>query len=311
MKKSVFYLLIIVMLLSIFAVGCAPEQTPPLETPQPSGSPSGTDPSGTEPSENLPDPIKIEGSLENYINGEEGDVYIRTDSDFEMIQTDANSVLGNPDITSITIEGVGENVKFTVKGSSYASIKADGNAKLTFKNLTIIDQTEEGGNWDMGWYLGFGGKVRFENCTMTKIIFKNCIEAEVVNCKVYSGSNTSRYCLWVADGDVTINGSEFSGYRGIKINKNVGEIGTVLIQDCAFDITQRVAVGISVVNTTTVVKIFDCEVEGVTPVDVDYDEGIDGLFEIGKKGGDYDFTVQISGNKVAGFDVDENDWYQK
>ena len=228
-----------------------------------------------------------------------------------MIQTDSNSVLGNPDITSITIEGVGDNVKFTVKGDSYKAIKADGNAKLTFKNLTIVDETSEGGNWDMGWYLGFGGNVRFENCKMSKIIFIDCTQAEVVNCTIESGTNSSRYCLWVADGNVTIQRSEFSGYRGVKINKNVGNIGTIVIENSHFDITQRVAIGISVVNESTIIKILNCESEGITSVSSDYDGGIDGLFEIGKTEGDFDVNVQISGNTVAGFEVDENDWYTK
>ena len=302
-NKLLTLALILVLSMSLF--GCTMPQDPTTPPVEPSGSPT-----GSTPPETLPDPIALNCGLDEYLAGEYGDVYLRINEDFEMTQTDNNTVLGNSNVTSIIIEGVGEDVKFTIKGGCYKAIMAYGNAKITFKNITLVDETTEGGNWDMGWYLAFGGKIRFENCNLVTVIFLENADAEVVNCSVTSGNNASRYGLWLGAGAMNVQNSSFAGTRGIKIcERQVDTISNVTISGCTFDLSNRVGVSVSVVDETSVIKILNCSSEGITPVSSDYDEGIDGLFEIGKKEGDYDVNLQISGNKVAGVDVNEDNWY--
>lgn len=271
MKKFTNFLVLILAISLCFIIGCEPLAEPPTEPP--SGSPSGA------PSGSLPELVEI-GDLFEYFYASDGEVHVRTEENFYLNQTIMSEVIGGQNAESIVIEGARDNVTFTVTGTVSSPIHANNGAKITFKNITIVDNSHRGSNWDNGRYLGFSGKVRFENCNLPEIMLMTGSEVEIINCSFNSASDPSWYSLWIADGVALVQNCTFTGYRAIKIDEDHGtDVDSVMIDGCVFSDVNRAGVSMSAINSTTQITIKNCAFTNCDNSSSDYKEVLDGMYE--------------------------------
>ena len=176
----------------------------------------------------------------------------------------------NTVVKSVVIDGgSAESTTFTATGDGVDDINAANGATLTFKNLTIVDESHSYAEdaWEFG-YLEFGGKLVFEN-----VIFEDPIqledgaEATFINCTFTGETPTvtvggesktmTMYGVWVSGGTATFTNCKFTGTRGLKIHEAYGsDVASVVVVSCTFDnLTEKPGIAIGNVNDTTVVTI--------------------------------------------------------
>ena len=168
----------------------------------------------------------------------------------------------NTKTKAIVFEGAGkDNSFFHVEGNGVQGVKVTNGALVTFKNLTITDDTrynsEDGNNaWEFA-YLEFEGKYQFENVKFADgiQIEGDDSEFDCVNCDFISDGNPKRdagkqsneYAVWICSGKLNFTNCDFTGYRGPKIHEEYGsEVTAVYFDGCTFhDITKKpgIAVG--------------------------------------------------------------------
>lgn len=196
------------------------------------------------------------------------------------VDNDATGV-GKHTLTSdksseLLIQGNGQdNTTLTITGSSYATLQSGNqNGTIIFRNLTIKDTVSapDGNTWE--WkYPKFSGKLIFENCTISTGIFLNG-ESTVSfkNCK-FNPSDNEDYSAWVGEGKqtVTFEECEFSGYRGIKIHDYNTPDVMVTINKCTFSESEKPAINIDKISTTSVVTITNNTFNGRTIYESDTD----------------------------------------
>ena len=242
------------------------------------------------------DSIKIDStkSLNEWLYGATETVTLKMQSDIvlEMV-SDCATVLGSQ---NVTIDGAGN--KLTVTGVVGGVIRANEERELHLKNLIISDETTGGVYSD---YLGFGGKIRFENCTFDKGIYlKNDIEAVFVNC-LFNVQDVQRYSVWVADGSARFDGCTFTGTRALKIHEFDGnDVITVSVNRCIFeDVTEKPGVVIGTLSMETTVSVKNSEFINCNVWDnVGSLEGEDGFFETDTPTNAFNF---ITGNNTISF----------
>lgn len=188
--------------------------------------------------------------------------------------------LGSETVESITLEGGTINVT----GDELGVIQAENGGTLTFKDVKIKDTTANDQRVAYCNYIRFGGKLRFENCTIDSIYLKNDAQAEFIDCTFIS-SNEQWYSVWIADGSAQFEGCIFNGYRGIKIDEIAKEdVLDVSINGCIFErITEKPGVVIgkllgNAANTTISItnnRFVNCREWDL----VGSAEGIDGIYE--------------------------------
>ncbi len=209
------------------------------------------------------------------------------------VSEDDITYLGSENLENLTLE----NGTINVTGDELGVIEAANGGVLTFKNVIIKDTTENDQRVAYCNYIRFGGKLRFENCTIDSIYLKNDTQAEFLNCTFLS-STSQWYSVWVADGAAQFEGCRFTGYRGIKINEFEKEdVLDVSINGCTFEkITEKpgVVIGkfltdpsngaISITNNTFL-NCREWDVDGCA-------EGIDGLYESDVLTSEINFTQE-------------------
>lgn len=221
-------------------------------------------------------------TINEAVESARGTFYLKLSGEKELTvsEEEKNTYLGGEKTRSITIEGGTINVT----GGEVSVIEAANAGTLAFKNVTIKDKTENDQRVAYCNYIRFGGKLRFENCTIDSIYLKNDAQAEFINCTFIS-STSQWYSVWVADGSAQFDNCKFTGYRAIKINEFEKEdVLNVSISGCTFEnisekpgvvigkfITDPLNGTISVTNN----KFISCQ-----PWDQDGSiEGVDGIYE--------------------------------
>jgi len=164
----------------------------------------------------------------------------------------------------VTIDGNGHTLTATGKG--VGSLRAANGTLLTFKNMTIDDESVSyaEGAWEFT-YLEFGGKLAFENVDFlsgiqldsdngtapeTAAVFTDC---------TFSSDEDSVYAVWVGNGSVEFNDCTFTGTRGLKVHEAYGsEVDSITVDGCVFDeLTKKPGIALGTLNEATVITIND------------------------------------------------------
>ena len=196
------------------------------------------------------------------------------------VSEEDSTYLGGNETESITLEGGTINVT----GDELGVIEAANGGALTFKNVAIKDKTENGQRVAYCNYIRFGGKLRFEGCTIDSIYLKNDAQAVFIDCTFVS-SNSQWYSVWVADGSASFENCKFTGYRAIKINEFEKEdVLDVSINDCIFEnISEKPGVVIGKFltdSTNSAISITNNQFINCQHWDISGSaEGIDGIYE--------------------------------
>ena len=202
--------------------------------------------------------IPTSGTLNERLANVSGKATMRFTDEVELtISEDGATVLGAIDLQEIVIDGENKGI-ITAKGGKQSIVQAPKDGLLTFKNLTLNDETVDGqGNWTN--YLYFGGRLRFENVTVTDSIYLDTTtEATFVGCTFIS-SQSQQYSVWVGNGTATFEDCTFEGYRGLKIHEFTDEqqdVETVSVTDCTFkNLTEKVGIAIGVMDKQTTITV--------------------------------------------------------
>ena len=138
----------------------------------------------------IPDFTSTTDVLE-YFGGKTGNVTYNTGKDLtiETLYVDAPIYLGERNANNVfTIDG-GEDFErtLTMQGSGGGVVQANGGS-LVIKNMIIRNDTHPfNDNYYRDYYAEFGGKIRFENCTLECAVqLRNDAQAEFINCKIKS-----------------------------------------------------------------------------------------------------------------------------
>lgn len=223
----------------------------------------------------------VAGTVNEQVENASGAFYLKLNGENELqVSEEERTLLGGKKTEAITIDGGTINVT----GAELGVIEAANTGTLTFKNTTIKDKTENKQNAAYNNYIRFGGKLRFENCTIESVYLKNDVQAEFIGCTFIS-TVPRWYSAWVADGSALFENCKFTGYRGIKINEFKNEdVLNVSINGCTFEnISEKVGIAIGKfltepLNGVVLVKknrFIDCQQwDAIGSI-----EGIDGMYE--------------------------------
>lgn len=232
-------------------------------------------------------------TVNEWLAGETESLTIKMQSDLRLDMSSTGATVIGKDGQSITIDGAGKTL--TVAGAVKGVIKASEENELVLKNLTVNDETTGGVYSD---YLGFGGKIRFENCTFTKGIYlKNDIRAEFTDC-LFNVTDEQRYAVWVVDGSASFDDCTFTGTRALKIHEFAGcDVLTVRVNECGFrDLTEKpgVVIGDVFINPTeTTVSVTNSEFVNCNAWDnIGSLEGVDGFYETDTPINEFNFVQE-------------------
>lgn len=234
------------------------------------------------------------------------------ESELKVSEEETFINLGSKTTESITIEGGTINVT----GGEFGVIQAANGGRLIFKNVTIQDKTANDHSMEYCNYMHFGGKLRFEDCTIDSIYLMTDADAEFVNCTFVS-SHSRWYSVWIGDGSARIENCTFTGYRGLKINEFIQQdVLNVTVNGCTFqNLSEKpgVVIGKFITDpsngaiTVTNNKFIDCQYW-----DIDGSiEGIDGMYETDTLTSEFNFVQEnnyvkftYEGEKEAGIWTD-------
>ncbi len=223
-------------------------------------------------------------TVNEQVESANGAFYLKLNGENELKVSEEEKItyLGGEKAGTLTLDGGVINVT----GSNIGVIEAANGGTLVFKNTTIKDKTENNENAAFDNYIRFGGKLRFENCTVDSIYLKNDVEAEFIKCTFVS-SMPRWYSVWVADGSASFDNCKFIGNRGLKINEfadRKDDVERVQVKNCLFEkLTEKVgiAIGTFTVNPqNTIVSVRNCRFVDNQFWDIFGSiEGIDGMYE--------------------------------
>lgn len=226
----------------------------------------------------------VAGTVNEQVESASGAFYLKLngENELQVSEEDAITELGGEKTGTLTLDGG----IIHVTGSNYGTIAANNGGTLVFKNTTIKDKTENNESAAFDNYIRFGGKLRFENCTLDSIYLKNDAQAEFVGCTFVS-SMPRWYSVWVADGSASFDNCKFTGNRGLKINEfaeRKDDVERVQVKNCVFEkLTEKVgiAIGTFTVNPqNTVVSVRNCRFVDNQFWDIlGSIEGVDGMYE--------------------------------
>ena len=244
----------------------------------------------------IPDFTSTTDAVE-YFSGKTGVVTYNTGKDLtiESLYFDAPIYLGAYSENNVfTIDG-GEGFErtLTVQGSGGGVVQANGGI-LVIKNMIIRNDTHFfNDNYYRDYYAEFGGKVRFENCTLECAVqLRNDAQAEFINCEIKS-LKEAEYGVWLADGSARFDGCTFTGYRALKVHEIAGmDVVNLTVENCFFeDIVKKPAIAIDVDQemSTTTISFVNCDIyncaaykrvpEETTNGRTEYVGGVDGFYE--------------------------------
>ena len=215
----------------------------------------------------IPDFTSTTDVLE-YFSGQTGNVTYNTGKDLtiETLYIDAPIYLGERNENNVfTIDG-GEDFErtLTMQGSGGGVVQANGGI-LIIKNMIIRNDTHPfNDNYYRDYYAEFGGKVRFENCTLECAVqLRNDAQAEFINCKIKS-LKEDEYGVWLADGSARFDGCTFTGYRALKVHEINGmDVVNLSVENCFFeDISKKPAIAIDIDQelSTTTISFVNCDI---------------------------------------------------
>ena len=218
---------------------------------------------------------------------------------WECKYSDDRTLIANDNTTTkeIVFEGSGEGCAFRAYGNGVRGVQS-GPGKLTFKNLTVYDDTrynaEDGNNaWEFA-YLEWKGNIDCENVTFADAIqpegdesvqnFTNCKFIADGNAKRDPAKQSSEYAAWICAGKIRFTNCEFTGYRGAKIHEEYGtEVTSVHFDGCTFhDLSQKPGIAVGrllpagdsyttkttyTLSKTAVLSITNCTFENTQPGD--------------------------------------------
>ena len=163
---------------------------------------------------------------------------------------------------TVTIQGA-EGSVLVVKGDGVGQLRAANGAKLIFKDITVVDESEsyDEGAWELT-YLEFSGNLEFNNVTFQGGIQLDSasgaspLNATFTKCTFVTNED-SVYAVWVCDGVSTFSNCRFQGTRGLKMHEAYGsEVKEVMIDACEFGpLSKKPGVAIGTVNADTKVTI--------------------------------------------------------
>ena len=163
---------------------------------------------------------------------------------------------------TVTIQGA-EGSVLVVKGDGVGQLRAANGAKLIFKDITVVDESEsyDEGAWEFT-YLEFSGNLEFNNVTFQGGIQLDSasgaspLNATFTKCTFVTNED-SVYAVWVCDGVSTFSNCRFQGTRGLKMHEAYGsEVKEVMIDACEFGpLSKKPGVAIGTVNADTKVTI--------------------------------------------------------
>lgn len=249
-------------------------------------------------------PTTVDGSmtLNEWVTESTKDLKLSMTASVTLEMSDSGATYLSTETTpNVTVNGNGKVLKVT--GAVKGAIKAVDGGALTFRNVIFSDVTTGGVYSD---YLGFGGKVNFENCTFTSSIYlMDDITANFKDCKI-KVTEKERYGVWVADGSASFTGCTFEGTRALKIHEKEAEKGkekeaddvvVVSVEKCTFNrLSEKPGVVIGdIINnpsqTTISVrnsKFIDCYAwDKVGSI-----AGVDGCFETDTETGTFNFILK-------------------
>ncbi len=142
---------------------------------------------------------------------------------------------------NITLLGYGAENTYLVFDGSGVSAVANANGSLTFKDMTIIDNSVSYAEsaWEFT-YLEFGGDLYFENVTFTSgIMLEADSNATFKNC-TFITEEDSVYAAWVSDGSASFENCTFKGTRGLKLEEKYGtDVTEVTVDGCTFELISK------------------------------------------------------------------------
>lgn len=187
-------------------------------------------------------PTTVDGSmtLNEWITESTKDLKLSMTANVTVEVSDSGATYLTTETTpNVTVNGNGKTLKVT--GAVKGAIKAIDGGALTFKNVNFSDVTTGGVYSD---YLGFGGKITFEDCTFTSSIYlMDDVNATFKNCRVKI-TEKERYGVWIADGSASFTGCTFDGTRALKIHekepekgkeKDADDVVSVTVEKCTFN----------------------------------------------------------------------------
>lgn len=249
-------------------------------------------------------PTEVNGSLtlNEWVTESTKDLKLSMTANVTLSMNESGATyLSTVSTPNVTVNGNGKTLKIT--GAVKGAIKAVDGGTLTFQNVNFTDDTTGGVYAD---YLGFGGKLAFENCTFTSSIYLfEDANATFKNCNVKI-TEEKRYGIWIADGSASFTSCTFSGTRGLKIHeweadedekKEADDVVSVSVDKCTFNkLSEKPGVVIGdIINdaeeTTISVKnsrFIDCfawdKVGSIA--------GVDGCFETDTETDKFNFLLQ-------------------
>ena len=231
-----------------------------------------------------------------------GDYTLRVEDDLLMRVESVRTVLGVEGMSNIVIDGKGTG-SITAVGAKKSVVTAALGCKLTFKNLTINDNTnpEEGVNV-YNDYLWLGGELRFENCIFTDSIYlKEASKVTFVDCE-FNSTAENYYSVWIGSGETEFERCKFKGYRGIKIHEfdETEDVKAVRVENCLFDnLSAKPGLAIGTVNESTEIRIVNNTFDGCAAWDTEGSlVGVDGIYECDTPR--FEFTFEERGNIASG-----------
>ena len=256
-------------------------------------------------------------------NQEETDIEVQEIAYIRLNKNEQGVTIGDFHRDEIVIKGTAQNAQsvLTVKGNGLPLINAGAGCTLVFKNLKIVNQGYLPDSTAVRTgYLGFGGDVRFENCTFEGA-YAYAVEdsqIEFTDC-VFISKRSSMYALWVAGGEVALNDCTFTGFRGVKIHEENTDVISVSLERCQFEgLTEKTGVVIGDIVEdieNTVISIRDCMFDGCRPWDkIGSLEGIDGFYESDTDTAMFDFISAdnlVDGMSSEDLDKEVNPNYNK
>ena len=242
--------------------------------------------------------IAVNGTLNDSLKDITGDGIMSISEDITLTVNDGGeTVLGAEGMKDIVIDGENKG-SITASGGKESIIHAANGATLTFKNLTVNDDTPERGKAYVD-YLWLGGTLAFENCVFTDSIYlKKDVTAVFKNC-TFNSVHSRYYSVWIGDGSAIFDGCTFKGYRGLKIhewNKEnlVEETSSVHVTGCLFDnLEEKPGLAIGSLDEFTSVQVRNNIFNGCVAWDtVGSLTGVDGAYECDTPLSDFTFAFE-------------------
>ena len=240
--------------------------------------------------------------LTEYFDGLCGEVTYNTGKNLTVttIMKDEPIYIGDYDESNVfTVDGgVDFGRTLTATGRGAGVIQIDGGI-LILKNLTILSDEEKtySSNGYKDQYVQFGGKIRFENCTLRcSVQLMDDADAEFVNCEIYSVAS-DLYSVWVSEGKAKFSGCTFRGHRALKLYEQDTygrDVKSVVVENCVFENLIKkpgIAIDIETEYSTTSVSFVGCEFNNCAEWTKDSFEGVDGFYESDNDTTTFDFSA--------------------